>query len=93
MRWEIVVEPSQKPNSVAETEEYIYGVDAGTSCFMDAETAKAIWDSYDYDNNLGDLLIDQLEKKENFRKWANMTVDETTGANVVAFSSGLGALT
>ncbi len=91
--WEMAVEPTPELNSVGETQEYSYPVDAGTSCFMDADAAKGILDSYDClesDTHLGDLLIDELEKKENFRKWANMTVDETTGANVVAFESGFG---
>lgn len=91
--WETVIEPIPELNSVGERQEYSYPVDAGTSCFMDADAAKALDDSYyclESDTHLGNLLIYELEKKENFRKWANLIVDETTGANVVAFSSGLG---
>ncbi|MDY6803874.1 MAG: DUF4241 domain-containing protein [Cyanobacteriota bacterium] len=90
VRWEIAVEPSQDPDSPEETLIYRYGVDSGTSSFMDEDAFQAMDDSFEGETTLGDLLIDELEKEENFQRWANMLVDEATDANVVAFSSGFG---
>jgi len=90
VRWEIAVEPSQDPDSPEETFIYRYGVDSGTSSFMDDDAFQAMDDSFEGETTLGHLLVDELEKEENFRQWANMVVDEATGANVVAFSSGFG---
>jgi hypothetical protein len=66
-----------------------YAVDAGIGCFMDAETANLVLEQREMDEDgFYELLNANLES--NADKWANVEIDKTTGANLVAFSSGKG---
>jgi hypothetical protein len=94
IRWELATVPDQCLSLLKEGEIFGYGVDSGTGCFMDANAALLIEESLDAENfeeTLANKLLEIMEK--NFIptwKWANLCIDESTGANVIAFSSGWG---
>jgi hypothetical protein len=72
-----------------------YGVDSGIGCFMDADAAQVIidntWETEMYEDTLASKLDTLLEEDNSLGvMWANMCVNESTGANVIAFSSGWG---
>jgi len=69
-----------------------YPVDTGTGCFLDAETAHAFASVLDaHDPGVDDPLITALKAHRVFTwSWTNYCVNEETGANIVAFSSGWG---
>ena len=69
-----------------------YPVDSGTGCFLDAESAHAFASVLDaHDPGVDDPLITALKAHRVFTwSWANYCVNEETGANIVAFSSGWG---
>lgn len=65
-----------------------YSVDAGTGCFMDRETLGIILQQED---DIFESVFAEMEKTfVNTWEWANYLVDEETGANMVAFTSGWG---
>ncbi|MFB2922185.1 DUF4241 domain-containing protein [Aerosakkonema funiforme] len=94
VRWEMATLPDEDISSLKEGQIFGYGVDAGTGGFMDEEVLQIMDDSiYEgtYQESLTYKLLEALEKNYSTTwKWANMRVDESTEANVIAFSSGWG---
>ncbi len=70
-----------------------YPIDSGTGCFIDANVAQAVMQSVlesETDaETLSWALVEEFEKKDN-PGWVNLTIDKTSGANIIAFDSGLG---
>lgn len=96
-KWEMAVWPDTDVSILKEKEYYGYGVDAGIGGFMDAQTAQLIKAKtkglafQDAEKVYGEPLMDILNMSSNGRYSAGeYVVDPTSGANVVAFSSGWG---
>ncbi len=74
-----------------EDETYGYCVDSGTGCFMDVDAVNAfapICEPYDVDT---DPLLAQMSRQyTNTWGWANLCMNQETGTNIIAFSSGWG---
>jgi len=88
--WELALRPGEEESELAEGEVFGYSVDSGTGCFMDEETARLVADNMD-DDELADALVAELERTyETTWSWANIEFDPDTGANIVAFSTGVG---
>jgi hypothetical protein len=71
---------------------YGYPVDSGTGGFFDEVVADIMFDC-DFDDEIyGETLIKILEEKEKNKElgWANLCIDPSTQANVIAFWSGTG---
>jgi len=70
---------------------YTYCVDSGTGCFMDADAVShfaPICEDYDIRT---DPIVAEMDKHYRYTwGWANICVNEDTGTNIVAFSSGWG---
>ena len=95
VKWEVATITDPNPN---QKEEMIcYGVDAGTGCFIDWDAAQTIEDQFselEEFEGFCDQIITTMEKnsvgKHVTGGWANVRVNEATGANIIAFSSGWG---
>lgn len=74
-----------------EYEFYGYGVGSGTGSFMDREIEQILLDT-DLEEDGWWYRLDELLDRSSRRtwSWANMCVNEKSGANIIAFSSGLG---
>ncbi|MEG4506101.1 DUF4241 domain-containing protein [Microcoleus sp. F6_B4] len=95
VNWKLATKIGEDLSALSENEVFGYGVDSGTGCFMDADVGQIIvdktWESETYEESLTCKLDDLLEEKHSLGfMWANMCVDEATGANVIAFHSGIG---
>ncbi|BAY11280.1 DUF4241 domain-containing protein [Calothrix sp. NIES-2098] len=93
--WEMATHPTEDLSSLQEDEFFGYGVDSGTGCFMDADTAQIMDDSIYSKNTYQESLFYKLncELEKNYSPtwdWADMCVDNSNQANVIAFSSGWG---
>lgn len=64
-------------------------VDAGTSCFADGDTAHEVA-RRDTPDNTPSLLEVMNQAGYSKNRWVNLCVDPATGANLVAFHSGIG---
>ncbi|WP_448268932.1 DUF4241 domain-containing protein [Nostoc sp. DSM 114159] len=100
VRWEVARTDNQDENLglLSEGEIFGYAVDSGTGCFMDAKAGEIINDSI-YSAYLKKTRIEDLtykiecELKKNYRPtwdWANVCIDSSTQANIIAFHSGWG---
>ena len=88
--WELALRPGDDPSELEEGEVFGYPVDSGTGCFMDESTARLILDHTDPEE-FADALTAELDKTyEDTWSWANVELGPDTGANLVAFSAGVG---
>ncbi|HEV2863531.1 MAG TPA: DUF4241 domain-containing protein [Pyrinomonadaceae bacterium] len=88
--WEPALRPGDDPSELEEGEIFGYPVDSGTGCFMDEETERLVLDHMEPEA-FTDALLAELERTfENTWSWANIEFDPDSGANLVAFSAGLG---
>jgi Protein of unknown function (DUF4241) len=96
IRWEKATYIHEEGDSIYpnEYEFYGYSVDSGTGSFMDAEVEQILLDTELIEPEedtwwwrLGDLL--DLQSRSTW-SWADTCIDEKSGANIIAFSSGLG---
>lgn len=88
VRWELALLPEQNADSLKEDEFFGYPVDAGTGCFMDAETAKVFSDTSNEDYS--DFMIKEMEKNYvDTWDWANFNFNNSKG-NLITFKSGWG---
>lgn len=94
VRWEMAVPQGRTLGSLQPGHIYGYPVDAGTGCFMDADVARALVTPKAptiAGRDASDELLDLLNKTYvHTWSWANLVMDHSTGANVIAFSSGWG---
>ena len=88
--WELALHPDDAPSELGEGEIFGYPVDSGTGCFMDEQTARLVLDHMEHEE-FADALTAEMERTfENTWSWANVEFDPDTGANIVAFSAGVG---
>jgi hypothetical protein len=92
VRWEMATAEGQDPTALAEGEIIAYGVDSGTGSFMDAEVAQQLGSmSRAEAATFSERVVDEfLDHSVNTWHWADVTVDASTGANLVGFASGWG---
>jgi hypothetical protein len=86
-RWEPALVAGQDPSRLGPEEFFGYGVDSGTSAFLDAEAARAL-SGWDFDRTT--QLIEQLDRNQVLTwNWLDIPITDS-GANLVAFGSGFG---
>ena len=95
IKWELATKLGEDLSVLSGNQVFGYGVDSGTGCFMDADAGQIIvdntWDSETYEESLSCQLVEALEENYSLGfNWANMCVDDSTHANVIAFDSGEG---
>lgn len=94
IRWEMATRHGEDLSSLKEGERFVYGVDTGTGCFVDADTVQIItdkWETETGEEEFADQLEEALEKNYSPTwDWAVLTVDNSTNANIIAFKSGWG---
>lgn len=89
------------PDPDRKEELFSYGVDSGTGSFMDLDVARALarldWEEpggHDRFEEFCDKVLAEMGKnsfgKHGTAGWADVRVDERSGANVITFSSGWG---
>jgi len=99
VRWEAAA--INEPDPEQTEERYSYGVDSGTGSFMDVEVAQVLaplfWEDEGEKNKFEEFCDKVLAEMElnscgpyGSASWADVLVDESTGANVITFSSGWG---
>jgi len=82
VRWEAATTPGADPASAS------YGVDSGTGAFMDAQVAEFAAQNFNfYGNTMLQHLTDVVNRDE---YWTSLTVDPSSGADAVAFTTGYG---
>jgi hypothetical protein len=89
VRWELATSSYEDVSTLKEGQYFGYLVDSGIGCFMDEAAGDVLIEGIELGNfqeYFAALLIEAMSKSE----WVNFIVDESTGANVMAFSSGLG---
>ncbi|HEX6186705.1 MAG TPA: DUF4241 domain-containing protein [Pyrinomonadaceae bacterium] len=98
VRWEAALVETPKPDGGARCS---YGVDSGTGSFMDADVANTLAplvrkkseDSNEFEEFCDSVLAEMARHSfgsAGAGDWANITVDNNTGANVIVFSAGWG---
>jgi hypothetical protein len=98
VRWEMATLQGQTLSALSPGEVFGYPVDFATGCFTDADVPAMLeaneatrTDVADESKQFYDRLDDMQDKTYlPTWSWADLIVDETTGANVIAFSSGFG---
>ncbi|MBD2314157.1 DUF4241 domain-containing protein [Desertifilum sp. FACHB-1129] len=95
VKWELATKFGENLSTLSENEVFGYGVDSGTGCFMDADTSQIIvdqcWEAETYEESLTCKLEETIEENYSLGyNWANLCVDDSTQANVIAFDSGVG---
>jgi hypothetical protein len=91
VRWEMARLEGQERVALQTGEFFGYSIDAGVGCFMDAQAATALDARYDSDESYDEALIDAMEaNRAQQLDYANVTLDELSGVNVVMFESGWG---
>jgi len=89
-RWEMALLPNQDLASLKKDEVFCYGVDSATGCFMDAGAAQVLVANMDSDVYF-EMIAEEMDKTYvDTWSWANITLDTSTGANIICFSTGLG---
>ncbi|HEX9412280.1 MAG TPA: DUF4241 domain-containing protein [Ktedonobacterales bacterium] len=94
VRWEMATRHGQTLSSLEPGYIFGYPVDAGTGCFMDADTSRAL---IARPIHMGNGYVESDELLDTLNRtylptwcWANLILDDASGANVIAFSSGWG---
>lgn len=98
VRWEMATPQGQTLSALTPGEIFGYPVDFATGCFTDVDVPSTLvaneaarTDAADESDHFYDRLDDMQDKTYTPTwSWADLVVDETTGANVIAFSSGFG---
>lgn len=96
VRWQLATKAGEDLACLKENEVFGYGVDSGIGCFMDADASQILiddtWEHCQvYEETLA-CKLDQLLEEENDIEimYTNMCVNKATGANIIAFSTGIG---
>ena len=88
--WELALHEDEDPSLLEEDEIFGYPVDSGAGCFIDAETVRLVEEHMEEDAFAAALGAEMERTYEETWSWANIEFDPDSGANVVAFSAGLG---
>lgn len=90
-RWEMAASPGQASGELRAGYIFGYPVDTGIGCFMDADAARALFESLGKHKGCAERLIAEMARAQAPRwTWLDIPMDPATGANLVAFSSGFG---
>jgi hypothetical protein len=93
VRWEMPALTNSQGTSLDE-DEATYVVDSGTGCFMDVEAAQILVEDQDddqKDDTYSSKVLDEMNKSRNSNlSWANISLNPTTKANIICFSTGVG---
>lgn len=88
VRWENATPQGKTLAALKPGHVFGYGVDSATGCFMDVDAASGLEEAGSLDLR---ALFDVLNKTYvPTWSWADLFTDETTRANVIAFSTGWG---
>lgn len=93
VRWELALCPGEDRRQLdPDEEDFGYGVDSATGCFMDGEAIQRLLPLWDHEFEQFyarlDKALDQTYKDT--WDWANLCLDQATGLNIIAFHSGWG---
>ncbi|HXQ35368.1 MAG TPA: DUF4241 domain-containing protein, partial [Anaerolineales bacterium] len=89
--WEMALLPDQDVDSLEPDYIFGYGVDSGTGCFMDQRASEVLTERMNADEDYFQVLIAEMDKTYvHTWSWANLEMDTSTNANLIAFSSGFG---
>jgi hypothetical protein len=92
VRWELALVADQDPSTLGQDEVFGYGVDAGMGSFTSPEAIAAIGTGVSFEHYHA-AMMEQVLPEDGTRPAidaAALEVDAATGANVVAFGSGIG---
>jgi hypothetical protein len=91
VRLELATRPGQDVATLEPGEIFGHGVDTGTSCFIDHQTAREIVErNKDWDYKVRDGGYREFRAVKEHGEWKNAVVDPATGANMLVFGSGYG---
>ncbi len=98
VRWEMAAPQGQTLRALKPGEAFGYSVDFGTGCFMDIDVPRELVAQEAARTDITDesaqfyVRLDDMQHKTYLPtwSWADLVVDETTGANIITFSSGWG---
>jgi hypothetical protein len=91
VRWELALLPKQDVRSLKPGQIFGYPVDSAAGCFMDVRAFDALMRGYDTDKKFFEKrLAPEHENNVPDWTWANVVIDDQTGANMVLFSTGAG---
>jgi hypothetical protein len=82
VRWEQALLPNEDPGQLEPGQRWGYPVDSGVGSFMDAQTARQVAER----PAVGKAILSEVLKRI-APSYANIIVDEMTGANVIAFAT------
>src|SRR6266545_7467661 len=88
-RWTMALRPDEDPAALRFGHFYGYGVDSGTSCFVDAAAVAAL-NADETEALFRDRVIGAFERDSWETRWANVRPRDHGDANLIAFSSGYG---
>jgi len=90
--WEMALLPGEDPAALGEDEIFGFGVDSATGCLMDAEAARAVAVLQEANAESFFKLVEGEMEKTYVDTWsrAEVVLDEASGLNVVAYSTGMG---
>jgi hypothetical protein len=87
--WQMAVWPGQDASTLPVGKFFGYGVDGGMGCFIDDYSVRAL-SKVEAEDFYHQRIIDEMYKRDEYRYWANIVIDQKTGGNLVVFSSGYG---
>jgi hypothetical protein len=90
VHWQMAVSADQDLNSLEVGEIFGYGVDTGTGCFMDYDVNQMLNNLTEIEPFINQLQADLQKTYIDTWDWANICLDKSTQANIIAFSSGWG---
>lgn len=89
--WEQTLLPDQNLSELEPGEIFGYGVDSGTGCFMDEDAAEILMSKMEADDTYFETISAEMDKTyTDTWSWTNIEMNPATGANLIAFSSGMG---
>ena len=86
--WKMALKPGQDVAELGEDEFFGYGVDTGTGAFLDAQTVEPLQSSVK--THFDDMVETLSHTCTEPTKGATIRLDDATGINFAAFSSGFG---
>lgn len=87
--WQLALRPGQDVSGLPAGKFFGYSVDAGMGCFVDSKAFEAL--SKDAVEKLyEDRVFAEIEKSGGEQNWWSITINETTGDNLLFFDSGFG---
>ena len=87
----MALQPGQDLEGLEPDEIFGHGVDSGTSCMMDADAAQSLMEKMEADESYFETILREMDKTYvDTWSWANISMNEETKANMIAFSSGMG---